>query len=277
MTLQGVDVSSFQGTPRDWEPIAGKIDFAAVKFSELGVNGSRFVNPDAAADWSYLKAHGKGRIAYLFGHPGASATASAALFISEARKVGLDDGDAVALDLEVTDGRTAADVSQWARDVAGLLHRDLRRKPLVYTFISFAEAGNCAGLGHYPLWIADPSSLPGHPRVPAPWRSFSIHQWKITGPIDRDVADYPDLAAMRRELGVAEPDSRDVKVKADGHETFAVLARKHGVTPAGMLRRTAVDDGKYPADVAAWLNKALADSVPPEGTEFRAPAHLGNS
>ena len=55
MTLPGVDVASFQGLPSQWQPIAGAIDWAAVKITELQTNGNRYVNPDAAPDWAALR------------------------------------------------------------------------------------------------------------------------------------------------------------------------------------------------------------------------------
>lgn len=200
--ISGVDLAVFQGTPTDWRAQAGAIDWAAVKATELGTDGSRYVNPDAAADAAWLRGAGKAIIFYAYAHPGTSAPQTAAFLISEARLLGLDDGDGIALDLEETDGRTAAEVADWAATVAGLLERDLRRPCILYTYLSFAEAGNCAGLGHLPLWVADPSSPAGHPRVPAPWKSWAIHQYS-SAPIDRDIAAYASLAAMRIHLGKA--------------------------------------------------------------------------
>jgi lysozyme len=204
----GVDVAVFQGPPADWRSAAGKFSWAAVKLTELEPGGIRYVNPDAAADWHLLHTNGKGRIAYMFGHPSVSPTESVSLFTGELRKLGLRDSDGVALDLEVSDGKTPAEVDAWALAVLEELARNLDRKPLLYTFLSFAQGGNCARLGHFPLWIADPSSRRGHPRVPAPWKHWAIHQWVITGPIDRDVAHYKSQEAMFDDLGKAkkEPD-----------------------------------------------------------------------
>ena len=56
----------------------------------------------------------------------------------------------VALDLEVTNGRSAAAVASWGADVQSELHARLGRKPLLYTFIGFAKAGNCAAPGQLP-------------------------------------------------------------------------------------------------------------------------------
>jgi GH25 family lysozyme M1 (1,4-beta-N-acetylmuramidase) len=264
--IKGVDASSFQGPPADWKSDAGLIDWAGIKFTELGTDGSRYVNPDAAADWAFLHRQGKGRVAYMFGHPGISASASAALFTSECTALKLEDGDAVALDLEVTDGKSAAQVSQWARDVMGLLERDLHRVPIFYTFISFAQEGNCAGLGRYPLWIADPSSPAGSPRVPAPWKTWSVHQYKITGPIDRDVANFHDLTAFRHALGRKKPPVTIREVETDGHESLFELAAKHGTAPSTIIRHTALRDGKFHPDFAAYLNGA---------GDLRSPMHKG--
>jgi lysozyme len=201
--LAGADVSSWQGEPGQWLGETGDIAWAGVKLTELQPGGVQYVNPDAAADWAYLKQAGLGRVGYMFARPSVSAAASVALLVSTLAQFGLDDDDAVAIDLEQSDGLSPAQVSGWARDAIGRLQRQAGRRPLVYTFLSFAAAGNCAGLGRYPLWIADPSSPAGHPGVPAPWSTWAIHQYSITGPVDLDTASYPSLAAMRAALGRA--------------------------------------------------------------------------
>src|ERR1700733_9994276 len=81
--LHGVDVSSFQGRPDQWKAEAGIITWAAVKITELQPDGVRYMNPDAADDWSYLLRKKKVRIGYLFGHPSVSATESVAFFLAE--------------------------------------------------------------------------------------------------------------------------------------------------------------------------------------------------
>lgn len=202
--IDGVDVASFQGQPRQWATLAGPIQFGAVKFTEVQPSGVHYVDPDAAADWAFLR--GKPRIAYLFGHPATSPAVSVAVFAAAVHAAGgLADADMVCLDLEVTDGRTPAAVARWADTVCSMLAKAFSRPPVVYTFLSFAAAGNCAGLGRYPLWIADPSSPKGRPRVPAPWTSWVIHQYSQTGGIDRDVAAYPTGHAMGRALGKPAP------------------------------------------------------------------------
>ena len=223
-TLPGVDVSSFQGPPGSWTTVAGHIVWAAVKLTELEPNGTRYINPDAQADWDWLKANGKGRIAYLFGHPAVSATETVTFFLSELNHIGLRDTDAVALDLEVTDGLRPAQVAAWGVSVQSQLKTKLDRPPLLYTFVNFAKEGNCAGLGGYPLWIADPNNPPGQPVVPAPWKTWAIHQYAITGAIDRDVANYATQAAMFGALGKQTPKPPEPDLTNIGGNVSAIAA-----------------------------------------------------
>jgi lysozyme len=209
--IPGVDVSSFQGEPAQWRAAAGDIQWAAVKLTELSSSRS-YVNPDAAGDWAWLRQQGKGKIAYLFGHPATSPALTVAAFAAELGRLGLDSGDAIALDLEVTDGRSPAAVASWASQVLATLQSTFLRRPLLYTFRDFPSAGNCAGLGGYPLWISDPDHLAGHPQVPAPWTTWAMHQWGIRG-IDRDVATWSTLTAMRGALGRTPAKKAAVPVK----------------------------------------------------------------
>jgi lysozyme len=200
MSLAGVDVSNWQGRPASWHAAAGHIDFAGVKWTELEPSGNRYVDPYAAEDWAWLRQQCKGRIAYMYGHPSMPASASVGLFASSLTPHGVLDTDAVALDLETTDGLTAAAVADWSATVLGMLRREFSRLPLCYTFRAFAEAGNCAGLQGYPLWIADPSAPAGHPRIPHPWKTHAIHQYAWQ-PLDKDQANYPTLAEFQAALG----------------------------------------------------------------------------
>ena len=234
MSLPGVDVASYQGSPRDWQGAAGDIAFAAVKFTEVS-GGGVYQDPYAAADWEWLKQNGKGRIAYLFAHPSASVTGTVAAFKGMCGTLGLDDGDGIMLDFEVNDGLPAAAVAQWGQDVLALMQRELGRPPLLYTYLSFAWEGNCAGLERWPLWISDPSSPPGKPRIPAPWKTWAIHQHSISGNIDRDVAVWPTLAEMKTAVGKPETYVRHV---SDGTLTLRQAATAAGITFEEAARRS---------------------------------------
>lgn len=278
MSLAGVDVSSFQGLPQHWTVAAGSISWAAVKFTEHKQDGSTYVNPDAAADWEWLAQHGKVRVAYTFAHPASSSARTVSAFVAEVLKLGLHDTDGVALDLEVTDNCTAAQVSTWAQDVMAGLHRALGRVPLLYTFLSFAESGNCAGLGDYPLWIADPSSAMGRPRVPHPWTGWAIHQFRITGGIDRDVASWGSAAQMAEAVGKAQPvDHRKTGLfETTGAESWQDIARAHGkIGAAHLLRYNGGPDKPFTHEIAAYINAGRLDTPMPPRVKVRVPRHAG--
>lgn len=244
--LPGVDVASFQGLPAAWQPSAGHILWAGVKLTELGPGGSRYVNPDAVADWAYLAKAKLGRIAYLFAHPSTDPGETASFFGDVLGPLGLDDADAIGVDLEVTDGLSPEQVNAWALEVTNLLHARYDRHPLLYTYLFFAEAGNCASLGHLPLWMSDPSSPPGHPRIPAPWKTFAIHQYSTGGAIDRDLAAYTSLAAMAAALGKPQPPQE---------ETMKFLSRMTLDAPA---KGTEVAPNREPVALAWKAGSGLA-------------------
>lgn len=278
--IRGVDVASFQQSPASWRSAAGDIAWAGVKICELGVNGSRYVDPDAAADWAWLRERGLGRIGYAYAHPATLPSATVALLAAELHALGLEDGDAVALDLEVTDDLSAAEVSAYGRATMAALKATFEREPLLYTFLSFADAGNCAGLGSYPLWIADPSRPAGQPRVPAPWKTWAVHQHNWT-PIDADVANWPTLAAMRAAIGkpapAKPPEGRTVAFTADGTRSLQAIAAARKTSPAYILHLTAQAGPAWPAPVHDWLDalfagKAQAGGPVPKGCTFQVPA-----
>lgn len=190
--LQGIDVSSYQGAV-DWASWRRKgKTFAIAKATE----GRTLRDSQFARNWRELKRAGLVRGAYHFAHPRNAVNAEADFFVATIRAQGVEPGDLVALDLEVSDGTSAAHVSSWARTWCSRVGKALGVTPIVYTYLSFAQGGRCAGLGGYPLWMADPSRAAGKPRVPGPWRSWLIHQYG-SSPVDVDVANVSTTARLR--------------------------------------------------------------------------------
>jgi len=272
MSRPGIDLASFQGLPGNWRTHAGEYDWAAVKITEHKPDGETYLNPDAAADWAFLKQQGKGRIAYTFGHPGSSPDVTTAAFLAELERLGLHDDDGVALDLEVSDGRSPASVDAWGLRVQTTLHKALDRLPVTYSFLSFIEAGNCRSLGWTPLWIADPSSPMGRPRVPSPWKAHAIHQYAITGSIDRDLANYRTGAEMTDALGKPAAHHKDTEViEANGSDSWADIARKHGIASAFLIRLNCRDGKPFTPGVREYINGLRLDLPVPLKTRIRVP------
>ncbi len=169
---EGIDLSSFQPS-FDWSAEKGRISFAFIKVTE----GTTIRDPEFAVNWQRAKELGIVRGAYHFAHPRNGAAAESRAFVDQVRAHGLNAGDLLALDLEVSDGLSPAQVAEYARNWCSDVHKTTGHTPVVYTFLSFAQQGNCAGLGHYPLWIAEPSAPPGRPVVPHPWSTWKFHQY----------------------------------------------------------------------------------------------------
>lgn len=195
--LYGIDVSNWQGTV-NWANYAKDgIKFAFAKATE----GTSFKDAQFARNWRGMKSNDIVRGAYHFGHPRNSATAEANHFLSAVRAQGLQDGDLLVLDLEVSDSRSASHVASWARTWCEHVRKETGTKPVLYTFLSFARGGYCAGLGGYPLWIAAPSYRAGHPPVPVgPWKEWKFHQYS-SNPIDKNVFNGTSKDQVRA-LGV---------------------------------------------------------------------------
>ena len=182
--VQGIDISQWQGAAFDWSAWRGKIGFAMAK----AVEGDNFTDPDFGTNWGSMWAlqpdHRLPRFAYSFFHPSQDPIVQAAHLVATVRGHGLLPGDNFVCDLEVNDGLPPAMV---ARRAAAFCHEVNSLAPghrvLVYTSPSFAEAGNCAGLNAWRLWLAD-YGVPA-PTAPAPWDRATL--WQYTdSPVDGD-------------------------------------------------------------------------------------------
>lgn len=190
--LQMQDISNWQG-PKAPELVA-KNEVLAIKATE----GAGFLDPDFENNWRFAETSEKARLAYHFFHPSVPAQVQARYFLDYVDRFGIETGDLFAIDLEVTDGRPPAEVAAAAKQFIEEVNHETGASCWVYTFLFFAESGNCDGLGNNPLWIADPSSPPGRPRVPAPWNLWTAHQYGIFRGIDADVVNVEDVAQLAK-------------------------------------------------------------------------------
>jgi lysozyme len=185
----GIDVSYAQGS-FNWGAYRNKINFGMCKVTE----GLTITDPDWVHNWNSIwslnTAHNLPRFAYHFFHADDDPVKQAERFLSTVKTHGLLAGDNLVLDLEATesngtnDGVAPGTVAARARQFLEHLDHSLSgTRVLVYTNPSFAEAGNCAGMNSWALWIAHYGV--SRPTVPRPWSTWTFWQ---TGdsPIDLD-------------------------------------------------------------------------------------------
>ena len=173
----------------------------AVKATE----GTGYISPSFQKQWKAAKDAGKARIAYHFNHPSLSAVAQGRAFLNVVEEAGLEENDCLAADIEVNDGLHPEAVSDQAVQLRNWIEEETKCKLIIYTYLSFAESGNCAGLGEQPLWIADPSRPPANPRIPEPWKDWVFHQTGIVKGIDSDVFHSDNVEDLFKYSGLYKP------------------------------------------------------------------------
>lgn len=205
--VYGIDVSSYQGTI-DWSKVAGAgKKFAIAKATE----GTTYKDPTFAANWAGMKAAGILRSAYHFFRASDDPTAQAQFFVDTVGPLAADDLPLM-LDLEVTDGQSAATVASRARTFIAAVEKATGKKPLVYTGPSFFRdtLGNPSGFENNPLVIANYGV--SCPDVPGTWPTWTMWQYTdaasvagISGGVDGDQFNG-DLDALKKLAAGGTPD-----------------------------------------------------------------------
>jgi GH25 family lysozyme M1 (1,4-beta-N-acetylmuramidase) len=210
--LSGIDVSSYQGNV-NWTAVrrAG-ITFAIAKATEGTGYTDRYINQNIAG----MKRAGIIPGAYHFAHPGIDATAQANKFTSVVRAA--NGGNfrgllQLVLDLEVTDGRSPAQVWAWTQTFVARVKAVTGRPCIIYTGFYFwrDRVGNPNNNLNCPLWLAayvPESSTAG--LTPRAWAGVGWAFWQYTssgrvagvsGNVDRDYfrngGSYPNINALR--------------------------------------------------------------------------------
>jgi lysozyme len=197
--IQGIDVASYQGNV-NWTKVKG----AGLTFGfDKATEGTTYRNPYFAGNWANIKSAGIIRGAYHFGHPGSNPTTQADFFINTVSPV---HGDLqMTLDIEVTDGRTPAQVWSWIQAFIARIQYRTGRPGIIYTGFYFwrDSVGNPRNNLNCPLWLAAYVSDPT-PYVPPAWSTWSFWQYTdagsvpgVSGNVDRD-AWNGSLAGLNR-------------------------------------------------------------------------------
>lgn len=214
-TLDGVDVSSYQGTV-NWTQIKGAgRTFAFVRISD-GLNS---IDSKFATNWPAMKAAGVVRGSYQFFRPSQDPALQAQLVLDKlAAAGGLKPGDLPpVLDLESADGLAGSVVVAKAKIWLKTIEEKLDVKPLIYTAAFMSDVIG-TGFGGYTLWVANYGTT--CPTMPSGWTDWQFWQNAdngkvagISGAVDTDFFNgtLPQLQALTvKEATPPKPGSPDV-------------------------------------------------------------------
>ena len=193
VTVEGVDVSKYQGTV-NWTEVAGAgVEFAIARINDGTVDDAYF-----PANWSGMKSAGLVRGAYQFWEPGDAVDYQANKVIAAVGK--LEDGDLpVALDLEKTTvAPTIGPIQQWI----DLVTEGTGKRPMIYTGYGYWNQYFNGQLADLDLWVANYQVT--CPTTPNSWSNWIIWQPGtktypgITGAADHDIfnGSSDDLHAL---------------------------------------------------------------------------------
>ena len=179
---KGVDVAAHQhpgGTPIDWSKVrTDGQSFAFVKATE----GGDWVNPHYVEDVQAAHAAGLKTGAYHYARPSTDAKTQAANF---AAQIALAPNQTLppALDIEVDEGKSAAQLEQWIEEFTSELKRLTGRTPMIYTYKYFwmGQMNNSQKFSDMPLWLA--AYQDQAPEAVGGWKKLSFWQRSGSGKV----------------------------------------------------------------------------------------------
>ena len=295
-TVQGIDVSEFQGT----------INWAAVKssghqFAFIRVSDGTYQDPKFATNWAGAKAAGVLRGAYQFFRASDDPVTIADQFLARMGTLGAGDLPPT-LDVEVTDGQSATTIR--TRMEAWLAHVEQKtgRIPFIYVSPGFWPNLGSPNESHYRLWVANWGVT--CPNTPTGWSSWQMWQKAdngsvsgISGAVDTDefngtlqqlqgiaggspyAAQYVSqswpLASTAMPMIAGQTVAASITLKNTGTKTWDTNTK---------LGTTQPHDRASPFADSSWLSASRAahvtGTVAPGGTfkfsfKFHAPAKAG--
>lgn len=179
---KGIDVAAHQhpgGMPIDWSKVRSDgQSFAFVKATE----GGDWVNPHYVQDIQAASAAGLKTGAYHYARPAGDAKTQAANFAAQIA-LAPDQTLPPALDIEVAEGKSAAQLEQWIEEFTSELKRLTGRTPMIYTYKYFwmGQMNNSQKFSDMPLWLA--AYQDQAPEAVGGWKELSFWQRSGSGKV----------------------------------------------------------------------------------------------
>lgn len=177
---EGIDVSGNNGD-FPWSYWKGAASFAAIKATE----GLSFMDGKFPVNWHRAGQEGMFRFAVHRGDTGLDPAEQAAWLTAVAGHAGLYMADHFVLDFYQPGPARPVDASFWAYVFLSEIGRlNPGRKVLVLTTPDAADAGYCAMLGQWPLWVMN-WAAPAPVLPLGPWKTWTAWQYAGSG-VGRD-------------------------------------------------------------------------------------------
>ena len=184
----GIDVSHHQGQI-NWPLVKDNISFAFIKATE----GTDFVDPRYVENSKGIIKEGLLSGAYHFYKPTQDPIKQAEHFITTSQP--LEHKLRPVLDIEITDGQSAKEISSGALEWLKHVEKKIDCKPMIYTYASYWDDYLGNEFDNYNYWIAAWTSknMPVPPKKRDNWQLWQFSdngQVKgIKGSVDRDLFD----------------------------------------------------------------------------------------
>ena len=178
-TVKGIDVSYYQGTI-DWAAVKSDgVHFAFIRVSD----GTNFIDPKFESYWSGSRTNGIVHGAYQFFRPSNDVQAQADLLLSKVGTQLAPDDLPPVLDVEATDGESAASVAAKVKQWVDYVGAALGRPPIIYTgFYFWRDSVGAPDDTTSPLWHAQYTTA-SCPNIAPPWSDWAIWQYSSTGSV----------------------------------------------------------------------------------------------
>ena len=170
-TVEGVDVSEYQGRSIDW----GAVHASGRQFAIARIGDGLYRDPTFASNWAGIRAAGMIRGAYQFYRPNRDANAQADIVCAALGRLGPGELPAM-LDLEADNGVSPAGIRASIDTWIARVRECTGKTPLIYTAGWFWNPHVAsADYGGYPLVVA--AYGPRCPDLPLGWGDWTIYQY----------------------------------------------------------------------------------------------------
>ena len=202
-SLNGLDVSHYQGSI-NWSKVdSNDIDFAYLKASE-GIN---YKDPRFTENVESLKSVDMPYGAYHFFEPADDALAQAKWFVKTISSANYLLPPV--LDIEVTKNVAAADIAAGVKIWLDYVEKETGCQPIIYTYADYWDTNLGANFSGYSLWLADYADQPVTPKTHSSWVFWQFSDKGnvkgISGAVDLDTfaGSKDDLTSIYCDGGEA--------------------------------------------------------------------------